>query len=63
MLIEEASGVSVLNDEDCPVIRAGFESLKVVDVVSERAVNELAGELVGAPEEDEIVLMSCDLEV
>lgn len=63
MLIEEASDVSVLNDEDCPVIRAGFESLKVVDVVSESAVNELAGELVGAPEEDEIVLMSCDLEV
>lgn len=63
MLIEEASGVSVLNDEDCPVIRVGFESLKVVDVVSESAVNELAGELVGAPEEDEIVLMSCDSEV
>lgn len=31
--------------------------------MSESAVNELAGELVGAPEEDEIMLMSCDLEV
>lgn len=65
MLIEEASGVSVLEDEDCPVIGAGVEldSRKEVDVISESAVNELAGELVGTPEEDDIVLMSCDLEV